>query len=828
MIRRIIDIFLALIGIVFMLPFFPFIALLIKLDSRGPIFYLGDRVGKDMKTFKMFKFRTMIETPVEVGESVSPHLDPRVSTFGRFLRRTKLNEVPQFINVLKGDMTFVGPRPEAPDLAELYPEYAKRIFSVKPGLVGPNQILGRNEEEKFPPGVDAKKYYIEEILPEKVKIDLDYIDNPSFFKDFACILLGVKVTLLGALNERHIKANRVQIRLFFADMLLSVLCFVIVEAMSARFLPHRPDISRIVAFLPAVLIIRAVCFFAVGMYNSLIRYISYQEIFRVLKGVTFGSLLLIVLGLIYRDRVYSGLPAIADWSLLILFMSGYRFRLKLGWERKHARSGNSADSRVLIFGAGSMGELAYRTLKTDQTRAFEVVGFIDDDPEKYGKRLDGIKVLGTRYHIDALARLHGVNEVILAMSQRSPAEVTKIMQICQEAGLRYRVFSPIRQVDEEYRVNSSVRVVELSDILPIKGIYMDEEMVQPIVRGKTVLINGSGGAMGLELCRRLLQLGCKKLILVDRYESYLTELASDLLNLFPRESIVPVLLMGDRIGPLKKAFETHRPSLVFHAAMKKYVPFFDVNEEDIVNTNYKRTFNLAKMATDNGCEFFVMISSVAAGNGDGIISRSLRISELSLQMYFKGSGTRLVIGRVCDIVENRGGIVSVMENQIRRREVVTLPSPEAQIHLLSKTSAVEFILQGLGETALRPPDQETTICETGSPVRFLDVARQLASLHGLKLGADVPVMFSDRLDHQVEMLQSTAVAASVTRGNITCQPQNGDSASAALEVALKRFVSFFNSFPELDDLDKETERIVESISASVESDSVHNGRHGLA
>jgi len=139
--KRTLDIILSLIGIAIVLPFFPFIALLIKLNSRGPVFYTVDRVGKDMKPFKMFKFRTMMDAADCIDQSLCPRNDPRVTTFGRFLRRTKLNEFPQLINILKGDMTFVGPRPESPDLAELYPETAKAVFSLKPGLVGPNQIL---------------------------------------------------------------------------------------------------------------------------------------------------------------------------------------------------------------------------------------------------------------------------------------------------------------------------------------------------------------------------------------------------------------------------------------------------------------------------------------------------------------------------------------------------------------------------------------------------------------------------------------------------------------------------------------------------------------
>ena len=167
MMKRCLDLVLACIGLLLVLPLSLVIGLFIKLDSRGPILYRCDRIGKDGKPFKMYKFRTMFDTPLHVGASVCPQDDPRVTPFGCILRRTKLNELPQLLNVLKGEMTFVGPRPEAPDLAALYPDYAKAIFTVTPGLVGPNQILGRNEEEWYPPGVDPQRYYIEEILPQK-------------------------------------------------------------------------------------------------------------------------------------------------------------------------------------------------------------------------------------------------------------------------------------------------------------------------------------------------------------------------------------------------------------------------------------------------------------------------------------------------------------------------------------------------------------------------------------------------------------------------------------------------------------------------------------
>jgi FlaA1/EpsC-like NDP-sugar epimerase/lipopolysaccharide/colanic/teichoic acid biosynthesis glycosyltransferase len=797
MTKRLADILLAIVGIFISIPFTPLIALLIKLDSRGPVFYRCDRVGKGMKIFKMYKFRTMMGMSVRVGESISPQLDPRVTRFGRFLRLTKINELPQFINILKNDMSFVGPRPEAPDLAELYPEFAKRVFSVKPGLVGPHQVTpkGSNEEDLYPPGVDAKKFYIEEILPAKVKMDLEYIDHhPTLFKDIKYIFGGVKVTLAGILTRKHIREIRPELLLFLADGALSVASYVFAETISdADFIIGRSP-ERLLMFIPALIIIRGGFFYWVGMYDSLILHISYREIFRVLIGVSIGSILLASLNLISGTINYHGLPAILDWSFLVLLLSCTRFGLKLAAEKSNSKTERESVTRVLIFGAGRMGELAHLALATEKRRPFEVIGFIDDDPRKYGKRLNGLRVIGNRYHVDVLAQLHNVSEMILAVSDALPDQVAEIVRICQKASLTYQIFSPFRELDENFRIGSSIRSLEISDLLPIPKVHMDRSMVKQVVSGKTVLVNGAVGAMGLELCRLILQFGCRKLIVSDRYESYLARLMTNLLNLFPKESIVPLLLTTNGIRPLEEAFAAHRPNLVFHASMKKYVSPFITSDEEIAHINYRRTFNLAKLAVDCGSESFVMISSMAAGNGPNPISHSLRIAELSLLQFFEMTDTRLVIGRICDIVENQGGIVSVMEDQIRRRATLELPSADYRTYLLSKSSAAEFILQTVAEATLKQFRGGIFVCDAGPPISLFQVARKLAALYELDLDKDISVRFTNSSQSMPESYQEQANPVATSHNQIKFLKENGTPYSPQLQAELQHLASFFEGF----------------------------------
>jgi FlaA1/EpsC-like NDP-sugar epimerase/lipopolysaccharide/colanic/teichoic acid biosynthesis glycosyltransferase len=744
--KRLVDILLSIIGLTILAVFLPVIGLLIKLDSRGPLFYLADRVGRGMKIFKMYKFRTMVETPVRIGESISPQYDPRVTTIGRLLRRTKINELPQFINILKGEMTFVGPRPEAPDLAELYPEEAKRIFSVKPGLVGPATIFARNEEEFYPPGADIKKYYIGQILPRKVKLDLEYIENANVFKDIQYILGGIKETMLGSLSKKLIQNNRSQLALLISDIFLMAWSYLFASSASLSILNRELTVAPGFWGLPLVILVRLICNTYFRMYSSLVRYISFHDIIGSLKGVTFGSFLLVLIDSMFGLVDYWGFIFVIDWACAIILLSSLRFSLRFYWDKSHRKNDERGRRRILIYGACDEGNAACRAFTSERYMPFEIVGFIDDSPAKYGKTINGKRVLGNRHHIKMLAQLYRVNELLIAEQESDPDKLAEIMGICKEANLKCQLFSYSEDMDPARRYAFPTRNLEISDILPVHRIQANHALAKEILSGKTVLVNGSAGALGLELCRKLLKLGCGRLIILDRYESYLNEMAASLLNGFGRESIVPMLNDSDQIDSLREIFKKYRPHLIFHAGMRKFEPFLGVDLGDIGRANYLRTFNLAKVASEFQCELFVVISSLGAAKGGSLIADSLRIAELSLEHYFGETSTRLIIARLCDIAENRGGIVSIIEEQVKNRETVLLPSPEASACIVSKNSAAEFILQALTEAIPNLTEKKLFVYNAGPPVSLIQVAKNIAGLYGMKLGEDIMVKYTDQSD----------------------------------------------------------------------------------
>jgi lipopolysaccharide/colanic/teichoic acid biosynthesis glycosyltransferase len=438
MIKRTFDIVLALLGLILLCPFFLAAAILIKLDSKGPVFFRQVRVGKNGTPFEMLKFRTMMESMHWAGPPVAPRNDPRVTSFGAILRRFKINEFPQLFNVLKGDMSFVGPRPEVPELFAFYGPEEKRIVSVRPGIVGPSQIQMRNEEELYAEDVDPKEYYLTHILPKKLKIDLEYVDNRSFLKDILFIVHGILITLTGAITRRHLFENSEQIAVFVCDTFICAFSYLL-----AYFLRFEGQLSPvhqeiILRTLPCVVVGRMLALTYYGLYGTLVFYMSYDDLIKVLKGVTVSSLLIILLTFLVGERSHPRSVFAIDWFIVIGLLEGYRMairilRRRLKGDRKKLRK------RILIYGADGMGDLAVRYWRME--RDGEVVGFVDNDPKKLRKRFRGLKILGSRHDIEAIVRLYHVDQVVIATRDIASEELDHIESLCDEADVECEVFA---------------------------------------------------------------------------------------------------------------------------------------------------------------------------------------------------------------------------------------------------------------------------------------------------------------------------------------------------------------------------------------------------
>jgi lipopolysaccharide/colanic/teichoic acid biosynthesis glycosyltransferase len=451
MLIRVLDIIIALVGLLCLGLMLPWVALLIKMESRGPVFYGCDRVGKGGRLFKMFKFRTMHETESPLGHSVSPQGDPRVTEMGRWLRRTKLNEFPQFYNLLKGDMTFIGPRPEAPDLAAAYPPEAQEIFAVKPGVLGPNQISGRNEEEMYPAGVNPRLYYLESILPPKVARDLDYLRHKTFLGDLKLIILGMWAMVSGAISRRHLTDNLTQLLMVGIDVACCLASLSLASWLRYSGLIPQAELDILLQLLPLAVLCRLPIFYYFGFYQTLIRYFSLADVKNIFDGVLLASGLFVVVSFLSGIdlRSYGRTICIIDWFLLTCMLIGYRGLARAVHMRLYGPhlTDDSSRRRALIWRADDEGIWCYRFLREQSEPVYEVVGFLDPDPHKRHRRIDGLKVLGDQHHLEVLSALYRVQEVFITNGASQPSKVAHLQQICAQLSLGVKRFVP-RSVEE--------------------------------------------------------------------------------------------------------------------------------------------------------------------------------------------------------------------------------------------------------------------------------------------------------------------------------------------------------------------------------------------
>lgn len=445
--KRALDLCVGLVAMAFLWPLFAIIALLIKLDSKGPVFFRQERAGRDGKPFRIYKFRTMIVGAYRSGARLTVKRDPRITQVGQVLRWTKLDEFPQLINVIVGDMSLVGPRPEDPYFVNFYTPEQRPVLAVKPGLIGPSQIDGRDEVEKYPEGCeDTEKYYIEHILPEKLVRDVEYVRNASLRGDIRFLVGGFWSVLASQFKKSFFSRARGRLALLSMDLGLIVLSYVLANFIHFDWdLPNKawPYVSRTLFWS---VLLKPPVFIYYGLYQRSMRWLGRRDLAAIVKAASLGSALVVAVTYFTGLRAHSRAIFIVDWSLLIFLMAGFRFALR------HVLSGASrpvhraAYIRVLVAGSGHGGESILRSLLEDPRSRFLPVGIIDHEPHRWGALIHGIRVMGGATDIAMAASTHGVEMVLVALADLDPSVVRDIVEACKKLDIQYRLIPALSDV----------------------------------------------------------------------------------------------------------------------------------------------------------------------------------------------------------------------------------------------------------------------------------------------------------------------------------------------------------------------------------------------
>lgn len=472
--KRLFDIVVALIGLILLAPLFGVVAILIRLDTPGPVFYRGRRVGRGGKEFLILKFRTMYEQPESYqGPAITARGDPRVTPLGKWLRETKINELPQLWNVLVGEMSLVGPRPEDPSIvARWSPATRQEILSVRPGITSPASVAYHDEERRLAAG-SLMEDYLQHIQPDKMRLDRLYVRYRSFLTDLDA-LFWTLVILAPRLGERKIREGwlfsgplsrlfRNHIGWFVFDFLSALTIISLLGVVWRLSIPLDVGWQRAagLAMLLALLF---------SLFNVLlgVKMVSWsraaaEDVFRLIAAS--GLVVLVQLGLKYFGLIHVSFPLAFVFTASLLVLGGYiiaRYRLRLvtgiasRWIR-YRRRGYGAGERILIVGAGEGGSFAAWLLRRDEfQRLYTVVGIVDDDPAKQGVRFEGFPVLGSTADIPALVEEWDIDTIFYAITKISIEDQARILRICHSTRRKVVVISDLlKSLHEHLRLGSS-------------------------------------------------------------------------------------------------------------------------------------------------------------------------------------------------------------------------------------------------------------------------------------------------------------------------------------------------------------------------------------
>jgi len=510
--------------------------------------------------------------------------------------------------------------------------------------------------------------------------------------------------------------------------------------------------STITYILPFKLII----FYYFGLYRGMWRYTGLVDLFNVLKA-TFTSSALIILAILFIYR-FEGFPRsvfIIDGILTFMFIGGLRVTIRILLSEKekgldsllqinpfYRRDVTRPMKRLLIIGAGDAGEKILREIRDNPRLDYEVVGFLDDDRRKQGLKIHGVPVLGPVPKIHELAYDAAMDEILIAVPSASAKEMRKIIQACEATGLKCRTTPGIGELIDGKVSFKNVREVSFEDLLGRDSVNLDTESIGYYLTDKIVLVSGAGGSIGSELCRQVVPFNPKNLVLLDKTENNLFHVEMEFRHRFPKVSITPVLGDIHNSGFLERLFVTIKPQVVFHAAAFKHVPIVELNPWEGVFNNIIGTKNIVEASHQSGVERFVMISTDKAVRPVSVMGATKRVAEIITCCYGAHpdngpDGGRFVSVRFGNVIGSEGSVVHLFKKQIERFGPVTVTHPEITRYFMTIPEACKLILQAgaFGEGG------EIFILDMGTPIKIVDMARDLIRLSGFKPDVDIEIKF---------------------------------------------------------------------------------------
>ena len=491
-------------------------------------------------------------------------------------------------------------------------------------------------------------------------------------------------------------------------------------------------------FMIPFTLIALVVFWFCRIYHSLWEYASITELYKIVEACTITEVIHVCVTMMLE----LGLPRstyFMTWVFLVVPVSASRFMYRFIRTGLNRYRTTDDDIRIMIIGAGNATNVLIREISISHYLAnSRVVCVIDDNPNKVGKYIHGIKVVGTRDDIKEMAKQYDVDEIIFAIPSASPENRRDILSICKETDCELKILPGVYQmVDGEINIKD-IRRVDVLDLLGRNPVEVDIESIMGYVKDKVVLVTGGGGSIGSELCRQLVSHKPRKLIIFDIYENNAYDIQQELCINHADANVETLIGSVRNVGRLEDIFRKYHPDIIYHAAAHKHVPLMEVSPNEAVKNNVIGTYNVARMADKYGAEKFVLISTDKAVNPTNVMGATKRICEMIVQSFNEKSDTDYVAVRFGNVLGSNGSVIPLFKKQIEAGGPVTVTDPNIIRYFMTIPEAVSLVLQA-GAYAR---GGEIFVLDMGEPVKIDDLAKNLIRLSGYTLGVDMNIVYT--------------------------------------------------------------------------------------